>query len=127
MEHFKWSRLKINRAEKHIADLKTILGSIPDRYISTIEINPQSGGQSLKYVLPDEDMLMQNVALITGDAIHNLRAALGYAWVGTIERFFPGTSNRHTKFPVGETEVSVKGQLNSRGIETTVPNLFKRV
>lgn len=126
-DHFAAARLKIDRANKHIADLKTTIGRIPDRYISTIETDAKTGGQSIKHYFPDENMFLSNLALIIGDAIHNLRAALDYAWLGTIERFFPGTVNKDTKFPIRETEQDIKGALNGRGIEIAVPNLFNRV
>src|SRR5580658_7083077 len=127
MDHFKAARLKINRAKKHITDFDAARLAIPDRYVSTIEIHPEHGGISIKYDLPEEEDLLSGLAVIAGDAIHNLRSALDYAWVGTIERFFPGTSEPYAKFPIRETEIDVRGALNGRGIEFSVPNLFKRV
>jgi hypothetical protein len=127
MDYFTASRLKINRANKHIEDLKAAVDSIPGRYASTIESDAKTGGQTIKYFFPEQDIFLSDLALVIGDALHNLRAALDYAWVGTIERFFPGTVDPYTKFPIRETEQDIKGALNSRRIETNVPNLFKRV
>jgi hypothetical protein len=127
MNHFKAARLKIDRSKKHITDFNSATVSIPDRYVSMIEIDPQHGGISIKYDLPEEEAILANLAIIAGDAIHNLRSALDYAWVGTIERFLPGTSDRHTKFPIRETEKDIRDALNGRGIEFAVPNLFERV
>lgn len=126
MGYFKAARLKVDRAKKHIADFNAAAVAIPDRYVSTVEIHPQHGGISIKYDLPEEEAILSNLAIIAGDTIHNLRSALDYAWVGTIERFF-GTSDRHTKFPIRETEKDIRDALNGRGIELTVPNLFERV
>jgi hypothetical protein len=124
-DHFAQSDLKLKRANKHIADVNTIIRSLPDAYVVTIERDDKARQQSLKYNLPNAENIALEIALVTGDAIHNLRTALDYAWVGTIGRLVPSALDSRTKFPVYPTRNDLEGALKGRKIDVASPALFK--
>ncbi len=126
LDRFAAARLKIERAEKHIADLGAIVAALPDAYTSTVESN-EEGGETIKYVTPDVPKLTADMAVIIGDAIHNLRVAVEYSYLGAIERHAPSVLDKHTKFPVGKTRKDVEGALKSRKIDVLCPALFDRI
>jgi len=125
MDHFKAARLKVDRSNKHIADLDSAIQSLPDRYISTVEVNPE--GTRLKYVLPEEESILAEFGLMIGDCIHNLRTALDYAWGGAVQRFSLTWLYDDTIFPIRKTEKGLRETLNKGRIESAAPNLFKRI
>jgi len=73
--------LKIERADKHITDLESIVSSLPDRDVISTEIDPKTGGSSIKHHIPGLDGILTDLSLIAGDAVHNLRVSLDYAWL----------------------------------------------
>ena len=76
--------------------------------------------------MPDLDVTLQNLSLIVGDAIHNLRAALDFAWFDTIERLGIPKSSRDTrKFPIRKTRQDLEATLHGLDIDTLFPDLFK--
>jgi hypothetical protein len=64
------------------------------------------------------------MAVIIGDAIHNLRTAIDYAYVGAIQKHVPCTLDSYTKFPTGETREDVENRLKGRKIDVLSPKLF---
>src|SRR5260370_18807076 len=106
IDRFAAARLKIERANKHIADLDRIVSALPDAYVSTIEPNEKLG-QTVKYTPPDVTRMAAEMAVIIYDAIHNLRTAIDYAYVGAIQKHVPYTLDSYTKFPTGETREDV--------------------
>jgi hypothetical protein len=119
---FREARLKIKRAEKHIADLKARIAGLPDSYIASIEIDP-NGIENIKHDLSDTK-IATDVALIVGDAIHNLKSALDYSWLPTIEKFAPSAVNKSSKFPIYPTEKHLEDALREREIDIASPHLF---
>ena len=73
------AHLKIERADKHIADIEQRLRISSDRYGPSLHIDMKTGEQFLAYYLRDRE-LRRDIALIVGDAIHNLRCALDIVW-----------------------------------------------
>src|SRR5271156_6411477 len=93
------SRLKIDRANKHIADIKKRLVALQDSEASAIEIDSETGGERLKHDFGDR-MAFRDIALMLGDAIHNLKCALDYTWLETIQGLAPAAVSSFAKFPV---------------------------
>jgi hypothetical protein len=125
MIRFEEARLKIDRANKHITDVNIIIGSLPKRYTSRVERH-HSGGHSLKFECPDLDSIQTEISLIGGDAIHNLRVSLDYAWVAIINSLsLPVT--RWTKFPFADTAEKLNSTLIERKVDVASPALFKRL
>lgn len=121
---YKDARLKVKRAKKHIADFTAAMIALEDACIATIE-NHAQGGQSLKHEIPNVDNALDELSLIAGDAIHNLRSALDFAWYGTISRCLPDKLSDKTKFPVMKTRQDLEGTLHGIGVDTRCPRLFE--
>jgi hypothetical protein len=62
--------------------------------------------------IPELRTALDELALIAGDAIHNLRSALDFAWYSTILRLLPDKISDSTKFPVRDTRQDVQGGLH---------------
>ena len=120
MNGFDSARLKIDRADKHITDLEGIIGPLPVRYTCSIEIDPQGRGHSIKYEIANFPKIDSDMALITGDALHNLKTALDHCWLELV-----GSGNRHRKFPVRDTAQELNGALHGANIDRTHPEVFK--
>jgi hypothetical protein len=90
--------LKIKRADKHIADFKQRLLTSSDRYGPRFYVDGKTGEKFLHYG-QDDRYLRSDLALITGDAIHNLRSALDVAWVETVNTVGRGATG-WTHFPI---------------------------
>jgi hypothetical protein len=91
--------LKIKRANKHIADIEERLRTSSDRYGPSMHMDSKTGEKFLYYYSTDRN-LRPDIALIVGDAIHNLRCALDIAWVGTVTALSPKPPSRQCKFPI---------------------------
>jgi hypothetical protein len=93
------AHLKVERANKHIADIEERLRTSSNRYGPGLHIDGQSGEQHLHYRLTDRE-LRRDIALIVGDAIHNLRCALDMAWNGTVRSVAANPPSDYCKLPV---------------------------
>ena|SRR5450432_1982783 len=120
---FKHSRLKIERANKHIADLDARIGSLPDSNVATIEINPDGGNEVIKHAFGG-DALIEDIALMAGDAVHNLKCALDYAWLETIRQLVPSAVSKFAKFPIYPSLNALEAALRDRKIDISSPKLF---
>src|ERR1700687_4611364 len=92
------SRLKIKRADEHIADLDARIGALPNSDIATVEINPEGGNEVIKHDIADS-VAVDDIAVIAGDAVHNLKCALDYAWLETTSRLVPSAVSKFATFP----------------------------
>lgn len=104
------SRRKIIRAEEHIAELKSCLARYARNLGSPRAETDAKSGELLLHFLPEPDVSV-TLALILGDAVHNLRTALDLAWYEISERF--DLPLNKAKFPFRETreelESAIKG------------------
>jgi hypothetical protein len=96
------ARLKVERAKKHIADFTDSMIALENACTVTVE-QDEEGRDSLTHELPNCREVLDNLSLIAGDAIHNLRTALDFAWFSTITRLLPDKVSDKTKFPVRKT------------------------
>jgi hypothetical protein len=126
-DHFASARLKIERAKKHIVDVDAIIRSLPAAYVSTIENDQKTGHRAIRYVLPNELNVSLELALIIGDAIHNLRTSLDYVWIATIKKFAPFALGKHTKFPVTKSREELEAKLKGIKIHVAAPTVFERI
>jgi hypothetical protein len=65
---FAYAHLKVDRADKHIADIQERLRTSPDSYPPRLHCDAKTGKQFLHYFLSDR-MIRPDVALLIGDAI----------------------------------------------------------
>lgn len=99
---FASSRLKIERAKHHINDLHSRIGAFAatDFYSIIVDENADSGEHTLKIEV--RDPLPNDLAVIVGDAAHNLRSALDIAVNEVVLRSL-GRYDYFTKFPFRKT------------------------
>jgi len=111
---FHESRLKIIRANSHIEELNSCIGEFlkTDFYSLTLKNNPDTGFNFVEFTkkpLPD------NIPLIIGDAVHNLRTALDFSVCEIVRN--AGLSDVDTHFPFDKTRENLidrieKGEIN---------------
>jgi hypothetical protein len=121
---FSDSRAKIERADEHISELEKRLADLPNSYISRVEINPDFSYQTLVHDIVDRDKFLTQIALMIGDAVHNLKCALDYAWIKTIEIAAPSALGNFAKFPVYPTREGLEAALRGTKIHVSCPRLF---
>lgn len=123
---FRDARLKIDRADKHIEEVKTAVLSLHESYVSSIEEDANSGGHSIKYECPDLERRLTEIALMTGDAIHNLRTALDHTWIALVEKLGLPT-NKWAKFPFSDSAETLDRTLKNGNIDSASPSLFEKL
>ncbi len=126
MPAFQEARLKIEWANKHIGELERRIAALAERCTATIEVDPKTKGPYIKYDIADRKQFT-DIALVVGDAAHNLRCALDYAWMETLKLAAPTAITASTKFPVRETSNGLEGALRGVHIDTLCPTLFDLV
>jgi hypothetical protein len=114
------ARLKIERAQKHSSDLIQIIDSIPQNYTISVKPIPGEIGTAICYELPQFESIRNSIALIAGDAIHNVRTALDYVWCDAI-----GTPSKFSKFPVHPNLDQLEASLKGTGLHTANARLFR--
>jgi hypothetical protein len=123
IDRFTAAKLKVERADKHISDLDKIIDSLPDLDVSTVDRDRDFGHQILKHALPNAEKIAIDMAVIIGDAVHNLRVAIEYAYLGAFERHGLSVDKKVT-FPIRETRRELEAALGGRNIQTRAPRLF---
>jgi hypothetical protein len=119
------SRLKIDRANDHISHIEVRVGLLHKTHASRVEIDPNTSREKLIHEFEDVKAF-DDIALILGDAMHNLKCALDYAWVEIVQRLNITLPVDHrNKFPVRKLAEELEGWLTKVGINQTCPNLFK--
>jgi hypothetical protein len=118
------SLLKVDRAEKHIADIKATILRLQGTYTSVVEDDSKTGTSSLKYDSTEAPQILSEIALMFGDAVHNLRTSLDYAWVAAMRRINPAMADKHAKFPFRSTLQELDAALAGRNINVAAPKLF---
>jgi hypothetical protein len=112
MPRFEGSRLKVERAYKHIADIDSMIevfiGS--DFYDLTVDKNNDTGENLLRCNIKSR-MEEEKIALIIGDALHNLRSALDLLYYETVG-LCNGVATKWTRFPFADTRDQLVGRLN---------------
>lgn len=118
---FHQATLKVGRAYHHIADVTREASAYieKDPFELSVKHDRQAGillSMDLREPIPN------NVILGTGDAIHNLKAALDYVWTG-IHRAATGAVVRREYFPIGNTRNDVIARITEPSVEVAFPNI----
>lgn len=114
---FRDARLKIKRANKHIEDLKGTILALKESSTVRVHENSHTGAKELIHTL-EFAKYADDIALIVGDAIHNLRAALDFAWVSMLQTHIPTADFERAKFPVYPTPENLEGAINGININS---------
>ncbi|MGB8129973.1 MAG: hypothetical protein WCG81_09275 [Candidatus Angelobacter sp.] len=123
MPYMKESRLKIERAEMHIHDIERRIAALHQTDTAKVEIYPEHGTERLIHTFQDP-FVFDDLSLMIGDAVHNLKCALDYTWLQTIEKLVPANVDDRAKFPVRKFIEELKGFLRKGNIDTTCKPLF---
>jgi len=124
---FRDSRHKIERANQYFSELKSAILRLQKDYTSSVFTHTDTGVQELLHQIPNLERSLLKLSLIVGDAVHNLHAALDFAWISTIERNLPGTKTEHSKFPIRKSKKELEDALHGIEIDTTFPTLYRRI
>jgi hypothetical protein len=94
------ARRKVERANKHIADLDRACFAFFDDYRVSAQHYAEPGTHKVRLV--DDISVPDDIALLAGDAIHNLRSALDHlAW--QLVLVSGNSPTRQTGFPIFQT------------------------
>ena len=118
------ARRKIKRANKHIADLESCIDDLKKRLIVSVHVDPNTGCESIKSSFESaEDVvaLKDDLSVILGDAVHNLKCALDYIWQETVTRLIPNRRWERTKFPCYPTADALERKLAESKIAVSAP------
>jgi len=129
MTQFVSARRKVERAKEHIANIETIISTVPSAYEPRIEKDPKTGNQTVAYGVPEAffERVRLDLAVVIGDAAHNLRTALDHAWIETLTRHAPGALSDSNSFPIRKERTKVEDALNGIKHHITNPALVKRI
>jgi hypothetical protein len=124
---FSDARAKIERADEHIGKLEEWLANLPNSHISRVDTDPQFSYQTLVHDIMDREKIFTTAALWIGDAVHNLKCALDYAWMQTIERVATSAVSKFAKFPVYPTNEALEDALRGAKIDVSCEPLFRLI
>jgi hypothetical protein len=119
-------RLKTERAKKHIRDLDAAIGVyIADKpYTIGTKPHPVPAIDNVTLYVESLKSIPDDVPLILGDAIHNLRSALDHlAW--QLVEAGGGAPSKDTYFPVAETEHQYKSAIGKGEIQKIPADALK--
>src|ERR1700730_6175391 len=102
---FHGSRLKIERARKHIGDIESLVVDFThsdDFHSVSIEYDNKQRTNHLRFDVHTSRFPGDNIALAIGDALHNLRSALDFLWYEIVSEC-GGVPTKWTRFPVRDS------------------------
>ena len=120
--HFKSSKLKGERANKHIGELNAVLRSYVQGNVYRIGEQLDADGRIRKLHIIKTNPLPSELPLIIGDVVHNLHAALDMVVWEIIPQAY---RNRDIRFPFYETRNELVGQVTKGKIQTHAPEIAK--
>jgi hypothetical protein len=116
---FYGARLKIERAEKHINDLrKRAIAFAPDAYTLSVQFNGETGEEFIEIEVADN--LPGDFPLIIGDTLHNLTGALDFS-VNDVVISRVRKWDSHTRFPFRDARDKVETAINGALIKQASP------
>jgi hypothetical protein len=117
-------RLKLDRAESHIEDFHEVLRVLLDNHRETVTVESDASSGEMQCVMVEPLLLPDELALIAGDAAHNLRSAWDHLAVLLIERT---NQNLRTQFPLGKNVDAFEEQLTKYGFRGCSADVIKAI
>ena len=112
MPNFESSRKKIERANKHIADLNTLWSEFANRDFYSLRIEQDADLMNwLVLEFDPEEFPRVHAAIIIGDTLHNLRSALDILWHEVIA-YCGGEPTKYTRFLIRDTREELIAPMN---------------
>jgi hypothetical protein len=115
------ARAKIERANVHTGDVERLVNALEQTDTAVVEIHPEHGTELLTHAV--DETAFTDLALVIGDAVHNLNCALEYTWQQTIESLLPANARDRAYFPVHKTIEGLKATLRKEKVDTTCLHL----
>lgn len=117
------ANLKIQRATEHVNELNVLLQKQrPFAYV--LETNTKTGERAT--FAKRNESIIDRAAVILGDAIHNLRAALDHAYWDIVSPFaVTDWEIRNVQFPFSETEVGLVKAVKKRLADKVSPSFYQ--
>jgi hypothetical protein len=112
--------LKIKWAEQHIVNLNSIRNSVIEKHPRTVSLEANPNGSWSLVVRPTEP-LPPAIPLLAGDAVHNLRAALDYCWMGLWRSIDPDA--KKDTLPRGKLRDDVERRLRQVQMEDAIQGI----
>lgn len=124
-------RAKIQRAEEHIRSLNREITSFLAQKPPPYEVvgEHQDDGLKYSYVVRKVPKVPSRFAIITGDAIHNLRSGLDHLVYALVIKN-GGTPTSQTQFPICTTVEKFEAAVSRgriQGVSTAAENLIRQV
>jgi hypothetical protein len=95
-------RPKIERAKQHIGDLERAILDYRSTDPYRLRVEEDFKAREKVYLVHERSPIPEQLALIAGDAVHNLRSALDHlAW--QLVEAGPGSPSKGTSFPIRDT------------------------
>jgi hypothetical protein len=117
-------RLKIERAKRHISDLDVRIRAFCDSEPYTLGINQKLQIRHVALYVSDINPIPDDVPLIIGDAVHNLRSALDHlAW--QLVESGGGTPDRNTYFPICKSPQHYTSAISKGGMNAIAPGAIQ--
>ena len=123
-ELFRDAKLKIKRAHEHIEQLPILLGAFLESrpYKLDVKHDPKTGYNFIEFETTQP--LPPAIPLTIGDALHNLRAALDYAFWEIVLCTTKQLPSQYVSFPCLKTREKLEAALKSRDIEAAGPDII---
>ncbi len=119
---FEGPRLRINRADRHIRDLKSALEAYCETDFCRIGVDAETKeGVSIVRLEPSKE-LPGDIPLMLGDAVHNLRAALDFL-ACDIVRSGGKQPTRYTRFLFDVSREKLVAALETGALKAARPDL----
>lgn len=120
MRPLKSAHLKIDRAEKHINELSDLFQrERPFRYM--LETDTQTLERAV-YAKADEAVIDQ-ISLIGGDTLYQLRSALDHAFFSVVRPHFPQGEGA-VQFPFSRDKAGLEGAIKNRCAHKVSPEFY---
>jgi hypothetical protein len=113
MNSFASAHLKIKRANRHIAEIQSLFSNFgrSNFFNLTIDKDPGTGGNFLCFEIDLFHFPFDEVAVATGDAVHNLRSCLDHLYYQVISQC-GGLPSKYSRFPIFESKEKLTENLD---------------
>jgi hypothetical protein len=123
MEPFAGPKLKVKRAKRHISDLNAEIGAFLKRDPYRIVLENNAETRKLGWIVRITEELSDQIPLIVGDAIHNLRTALDLLACDLVR--LNGGNIKKVDFPFASEGDSLNKRIKERKIHRAGPDIVQ--
>ncbi|HZQ25987.1 MAG TPA: hypothetical protein VFA89_24555 [Terriglobales bacterium] len=114
--------LKIERANKHIDDLESLVSAFLGRDFYSLGIKPKPQIEHVAYYVTRVDPMPADISLVIGDALHNLRSSLDHLAWQLVE--VSGGIPDKIDFPITKTRQQYDSAFGKREVTQIRPEIL---